>query len=82
MSVQTAEVAPRGGHRYQLESGLERLTPAERAERGKAARVAVPRESHAVFDPGPGRAGPTRSACWRSRRSRGCRSWCPSGGAG
>ena len=25
----------RGGHRYQLESGLDRLTPAERAERGK-----------------------------------------------
>ncbi|MFI5068869.1 MAG: DUF2252 family protein, partial [Streptosporangiales bacterium] len=25
----------RGGHRYQLDSGLDRLTPAERAERGK-----------------------------------------------
>ena len=25
------------------------------------------------------RAGPTRSGCWRSRRSRGCRSWCRSG---
>src|SRR5208337_5180275 len=60
MSVQTtvAEAVPRGGHRYQLESGLDRLTPAERAERGKAARVAVPRESHAVFDPGPGRPDP------------------------
>ena len=80
MSVRTVEAAPQIIHRYQLESGLERLTPAERAERGKEARVAVPRESHAVFDPGPGRR--TRSACWRSRRSRGCRSWCPSGGAG
>ena len=28
------------------------------------------------------RTGPTRSACWRSRRRRGCRSWCRSGGAG
>jgi uncharacterized protein (DUF2252 family) len=27
------------------------MTPAERAERGKAARAAVPRESHAEFDP-------------------------------
>src|SRR5208283_5321111 len=44
--------------RYQLETGLDRLTPAQRAERGKEARVAVPRESHAVFDPGPGRPDP------------------------
>ena len=58
MSVRTAEAAPQMIHRYQLESGLERLTPAERAERGKAARVAVPREGHAVFDPGPGRPDP------------------------
>ena len=84
MSAQTAETTAEAtaqrAPRYQLESGLDRLTPAERAERGGEARVAVPRESHAVFD--PGRAGPTRSACWRSRPSRGCRSWCPSGGAG
>ena len=58
MSVQTTEAAARGTQRYQLESGLERLTPAERTERGKEARVAVPRESHAVFDPGPGRPDP------------------------
>ncbi len=58
MSVQTAEAASRGGHRYQLDSGLGRLTPAERAARGKEARAAVPRESHAVFDPGPGRPDP------------------------
>ena len=61
MSVMTAGAAPQGTqstHRYKLESGLDRLTPAERAERGKAARVAVPRESHAVFDPPPGRPDP------------------------
>jgi uncharacterized protein (DUF2252 family) len=58
MSVRTAEDAPRGGHRYQLESGLGQLTPAERAERGKKARAAVPRDSHAVFDPGPARPDP------------------------
>ena len=44
--------------RYQLESGLERMTPAERAARGKEARAAVPRDSHAFFDPGPGRPDP------------------------
>ena len=58
MSVQATEAVPRGGHRYQLESGLDRLTPAERAERGKEARVAVPRESHAVFDPPSDRPDP------------------------
>jgi uncharacterized protein (DUF2252 family) len=35
-----------------------RLTPAERAARGKAARAEVPRDSHAVFDPSPGRPDP------------------------
>jgi uncharacterized protein (DUF2252 family) len=58
MSVRTTEAVPRGGHRYQLESGLERLTPAERAERGKEARAEVPRDSHAVFDPPPDRPDP------------------------
>ena len=61
MSVLTAGAAPRSTqstHRYQLESGLDRLTPAERAARGKEARAAVPRESHAVFDPPPGRPDP------------------------
>jgi len=32
--------------------------PAERAAAGKAARAAVPRESHAAFDPSAGRADP------------------------
>ena len=58
MSAQTTEAAPRGGHRYQLESGLGRLTPAQRAERGKEARAAVPRDTHAVFDPPPDRPDP------------------------
>jgi hypothetical protein len=40
MSVVTAG-APRGTLRYQLESGLERMTPVERAARGKEARAAV-----------------------------------------
>jgi hypothetical protein len=31
---------------------------ASRAERGKEARAAVPRDSHAVFDPGPDRPDP------------------------
>ena len=58
MSVVTDGAPPRGAQRYQLESGLDRLTPAERAARGKEARAAVPRDSHAVFDPPPGRPDP------------------------
>jgi uncharacterized protein (DUF2252 family) len=58
MSVVTRGARPQGIKRYQLESGLERMTPAERVARGKEARVAVPRDSHAVFDPGPGRPDP------------------------
>ena len=58
MNVPTAGAAPRGGQRYQLDTELGRLTPADRAERGKAARAAVPRDSHAVFDPPAGRADP------------------------
>ena len=38
--------------------GWRRLTPAERAARGKEARAAVPRDSHAVFDPPPDRPDP------------------------
>jgi uncharacterized protein (DUF2252 family) len=58
MSVQTTEAPPRGIQRYQLDSGLGRLTPAERAARGKAARADVPRDSHASFDPPAGRPDP------------------------
>ena len=62
MSVMTRGVPPqatkRDAKRYRLESGLEQVTPAERAARGKEARAKVPRESHAAFDPGPGRPDP------------------------
>ena len=58
MSVLTAGAPPRGGQRYQLDTELGRLTPAQRAERGKAARAAVPRDSHAVFDPPADRPDP------------------------
>jgi uncharacterized protein (DUF2252 family) len=44
--------------RYQLDANCARLTAAERAARGKAARAAVPRTSHAVFEPGPDRPDP------------------------
>ncbi len=60
MSVQTTEAPLRGTRRYQLDSGVGRLTPAERDARGKAARAEVPRDSHAVFDPPPDRPDPIR----------------------
>jgi len=41
-----------------LDPDLGRLTTAERAARGKAARAAVPRESHAAFDPPADRPDP------------------------
>jgi uncharacterized protein (DUF2252 family) len=58
MSVGTAEAPPRHLPRYQLDTGLGRLTPAERAARGKAARAEVPRTSHAGFDLAPDRPDP------------------------
>ena len=58
MSVTTRKAPPQDMKRYQLEPGLDRLTPAERAARGKEARAEVPRESHAVFDPPPDRPDP------------------------
>jgi uncharacterized protein (DUF2252 family) len=58
MSTTVTESRPRAVHRYQLESALATMTPDERAERGKAARTAVPRESHAVFDPPADRPDP------------------------
>ena len=45
---------PRASLRYQLDTGLGHLSPAERAAKGTEARAAVPREAHATFDPGPG----------------------------
>ena len=58
MSVLTGGATAREVQRYQLDTGLGELTAAERAARGKGARAAVPRDSHAVFDPGPGRPDP------------------------
>ncbi|HEX9538745.1 MAG TPA: DUF2252 domain-containing protein [Streptosporangiaceae bacterium] len=58
MSALTAEASSRRARRYQLDTGLGRLTPAERAVRGKEARAEVPRDSHAVFDPPPDRPDP------------------------
>src|ERR1019366_2605995 len=58
MGVASVGAPRRGTLRYQLEWGLDRLTPAERAARGKAARAEVPRDGHAVFDPPAGRPDP------------------------
>ena len=58
MTELTAEAPSRRVPRYQLDSGLGRLTPAERTAKGKAARAEVPRDSHAGFDPLPGRPDP------------------------
>ena len=58
MTVMTRGAPPQGTKRYQLESGLEGMTPAERAARGKEARAEVPRDSHAAFDPPPDRPDP------------------------
>src|SRR5215469_10511708 len=44
--------------RYSLDSGLGRLSPAERSERGRSARAQVPRESHAKFERSPDRPYP------------------------
>ena len=58
MPALTAEAPARAVGRYQLDTEVGRLTPAERAARGKAARAQVPRDSHAVFDPPADRADP------------------------
>jgi uncharacterized protein (DUF2252 family) len=58
MSIPTAGAPPRRRFHYHLESGLERMTPAERVARGKQARAAVPRESHAFFEPRLNRPDP------------------------
>ena len=51
-------VRPAAGRRFALDSAAGRLTPAERAGRGKAARSAVPRASHALYDPSADRPDP------------------------
>ena len=54
MSVLTAGPPPS----YKLDPEAGRLSPAERAARGKQARAAVPLASHAVFDPPADRPDP------------------------
>ncbi len=46
------------GVRYQLDEQLRRLSPADRAEKGRRLRAEVPRQSHAEFDPTAGRRDP------------------------
>jgi uncharacterized protein (DUF2252 family) len=58
MSDLKAEASPRTSLRYELDTALGHLTPTERAARGAEARAAVPREAHAMFDPGSGRPDP------------------------
>jgi uncharacterized protein (DUF2252 family) len=58
MSIPTAGAPPRRRFHYHLETGLEQMTRAERVARGKVARAAVPRESHAFFEPRPDRPDP------------------------
>jgi uncharacterized protein (DUF2252 family) len=58
MTEQTTVRTVRTAGRYRLDVTAGRLMPAERAARGKAARSAVPRESHAAFDPPPDRPDP------------------------
>jgi uncharacterized protein (DUF2252 family) len=44
--------------RYALDSGLGRVSPADRTERGRIARAQVPRETHAMFERQPDRPDP------------------------
>src|SRR6266480_3831100 len=54
----TAAAPPRRVPRYQLDTAPGRLTPEASAAKGKAARTAAPRFSHAAFHPGPDRPDP------------------------
>ncbi len=56
--TKTGSAAPRPGRTFALDEAAGRLTPAERAERGRAARSAVPREVHAACDLPVDRADP------------------------
>ena len=58
MSDLKVAAPPSVASRYQLETGLAHLTPAERAGRGTDARARVPRQQHAVFDPPSSRPDP------------------------
>jgi uncharacterized protein (DUF2252 family) len=54
----TSEAVANGLHRARLEPLPAGVSPAERAARGKAARAAVPRDSHVVFQPAADRPDP------------------------
>ncbi|HEX9033653.1 MAG TPA: DUF2252 domain-containing protein [Streptosporangiaceae bacterium] len=58
MTAMTGRVPLGSGRKFGLDSAVGRLSPAERAKRGKAARSSVPRESQAVYDPSADRADP------------------------
>lgn len=56
--MSTAEAPEVRGRRQRTGASAARLTPAERAQRGKRARAAVPRQRHAEFVPRADRADP------------------------
>jgi uncharacterized protein (DUF2252 family) len=58
MSKLKVAAPPPASLQYQLETGLGQLSPEERVAKGTVARAAVPREAHAMFDPGSGRPDP------------------------
>jgi uncharacterized protein (DUF2252 family) len=58
MTALMTDAPPRHALKYQLETTLCHLTPAERAARGKMARAEVPRTSHAQFEPAKDRPDP------------------------
>ena len=58
MPAQKVGVPARAVGTYQLDTGVGRLSLAERVAKGKAARAEVPRDGHAVFDRPPGRPDP------------------------
>jgi len=58
MPAQTLDASARATGRYQLDTSVGRLSPVERAARGKEARARVPRDSHGMFDPPSDRTDP------------------------
>jgi len=58
MTATAGHGPPRPGRTSRLDSAARRLSPPERARRGKGARSAVPRESHAACDPPADRDDP------------------------
>jgi uncharacterized protein (DUF2252 family) len=58
MKATRNSVPPGSSRRFALDSAAGRLSPADRAERGRAARSAVPRDSHSVYDPAADRPDP------------------------